>query len=44
MGYPACNRIVDDHGIHGNVEPGACELMPYIEQTTGLRKLTSSLL
>ena len=43
--YPAYNRLVDGLGIRGNVkaEEALAELMPYIDQPMGLRKMINLL-
>jgi hypothetical protein len=43
--YPAYNRLVDGLGICGNVkaEEALAELMPYIDQPMGLRKMINLL-
>jgi len=43
--YPAYNRLVDELGIHGDVraEEALAELMPYIDQPMGLRKMINLL-
>jgi hypothetical protein len=43
--YPAYNRLVDGLGIRGNIkaEEALAELMPYIDQPMGLRKMINLL-
>ena len=43
--YPAYNRLVDELGIHGNVraQEALAELIPYIDQPMGLRKMINLL-